>query len=889
MSITTRFGLGIGLLLSLIVTVAATGYLSIKFIRDAGKSIQISTEIQRLVLEMDRGMEKARRLHGDFFLQYPEIGLTKAHEHYAQPSVRQIAQVITVSNTLKNLIAQSKVSDALRKSHVDLNLYLSSAKRFADTSIQSVELVTELAAPERGMEARLEDHFAALQTEMAKAENLARLYSEMKSFVQEYRITRKRFLMQSAFNVASRLREEIDNVSAFDRDQRESINNLLDRCINTAEKILEIDVAIKAKLNDFTLQAENVDPVSITLVKLAKEEVRQAQTRILHAHRMASIIMAAITLAGLIVAMNIARILNIGITRRVVKLTRFAAELRKGNLNVIAGEEGMDELSQLARTFNVMAARIRELVDNLEQKVERRTAELTESEGRFRQLFEHSSSGVAVFEPFEDGKDFIFRDINRAVERIEGVKRQEVLGKKVTEVFPGIMEFGLLDVFRKVWQTGQSARHPVSFYSDSRLSGWRETSVYKLPSGEIVAVYDDLTARKQAEIEKRAMEARLQRSQKMEAIGLLAGGVAHDLNNILSGIVGYPDLLLMQIPENSKLRKPIKAIQESGQRAAAVVADLLTVARGVASVKKTASLNSLVMEYLSSPENLKLKSLHENIICTTELDPLLHHICCSPVHIKKCIMNLVMNAMEAIDGAGRIVISTHNRKVDEKMAWENGIQAGEYAVLVVTDDGGGISEQDLKHIFEPFYTKKVMSISGTGLGLAVVWNSVMDHDGTILVESSAKGTSFNLYFPASRQDMASEERNAGIEGLTTSSGEKILVVDDESQQLDIAGRMLKVLGYDVTCVNSGEKAVDYLQEKSVDLVLLDMLMEPGINGRQTYERIIKIHPNQKSIIASGFSESEDVKKAQQLGVGGFIKKPYSIEQLGRIVKEEMNR
>jgi CheY-like chemotaxis protein len=181
-----------------------------------------------------------------------------------------------------------------------------------------------------------------------------------------------------------------------------------------------------------------------------------------------------------------------------------------------------------------------------------------------------------------------------------------------------------------------------------------------------------------------------------------------------------------------------------------------------------------------------------------------------------------------------------------------------------------------------------MGRSGTGLGLAVVWNSVIDHGGAVLVESSSKGTSFDLYFPASRREIVREKRNEGMESLK-GNGERILVVDDEPQQLDIASRMLKVLGYDVACAGSGEKAIDYLRENSVDLVLLDMLMDPGINGRQTYERIIEIHPNQKAVIASGFSENEDVCQAQQLGARGFIKKPYSIEQLGRIIKEEMSR
>lgn len=888
MSITTRFVLGIALLLSLFVMVSATSYFSMEFVSKAQESIHTSTEIQRLVQEMDRGMEKARRLHGDFYLRYPEVGLAKAHELYAQPAVRQIAQVITISNALKNLIDQSKVSDPLRRTRVDLNLFLSSAKRFAETSIQSVELVTELAAPENGLEVRLEDHFTSLKIETGNYDSLGRLYGEMKFFVQDYRISRKRYFMQSAFNTASRIRKEIDYSPAIGPVQRQRINMLIDRCIATANKILDVDVKIKAMFNDFALQVEAVDSVSKTLVHWAGEEVSQARASIRHAQRMAFFFMAAITLAGLGAALSIAWMLNNRITKRVVNLTGSAEALRNGNLYVFAREEGSDELSRLGRTFNIMAARIRELIDNLELKVKERTAELSESERRFRQLFEHSSSGVAVYESFEDGKDFVFRDINKAVETIEGVNRLKIIGRKVTEVFPGIVEFGLLDVFRQVWRTGQSARHPVSYYTDGRLEGWRENAVYKLPSGEIVAVYDDLTAQKQAEIERKAMETKLQRAQKMESIGLLAGGVAHDLNNILSGIVGYPELLLMQIPKDSELRKPIKAIHESGQRAVAVVADLLTVARGVACAKEPAGLNRLVTEYMDSPEHRKLKSLHPHIDCTTSLDPHLPNIHCSPVHVKKCIMNLVTNAMEAIDGPGRILISTRNQLVDEKMALKNGINPGEYALLMVSDTGKGISEKDIEHIFEPFYTKKVMGISGTGLGLAVVWSSAQDHGGTVQVESSARGTSFVLYFPVSEKEIKTTDKSVGIEGLK-GSGETVLVVDDEPLQRDIASRMLKLLGYDPVCVDSGENAVAYLQENRIDMVFLDMMMDPGINGRLTYELIIRIHPDQKAIIASGFSESQDVQMALQQGARGFIQKPYSIEQLGKAIKEGMVR
>ncbi len=750
-----------------------------------------------------------------------------------------------------------------------------------------MELVTELAVPERGLEATMEQHLQAMRVEIGNNPSLGRFFQEMKSFARDYRITRKRFLMQSAFNAAFRLQTAVENVPNLLPDQRDRLIVLLDRWKSVSEKILEVDVAIKSKFHDFALQAEAVEPISAALISLAGEAVDQARADIQQTMAAALLITAGVTLVGLFLAVLIAAVLNRSITRRVVRLTRSAEAFRAGNLDIQVGEEGNDELGLLARTFNIMAGRLRELVDRLEQKVQQRTAELAQSERRFRELFEHSSSGVAVYEAVEDGADFMIRDINRAVEHIEGVVRAEVLGKKVAEVFPGVHEFGLLALFQEVWRTGRTRRHPLRFYSDDRRCGWRQGAVYKLPSGEIVAVYDDLTAQKQAEMEKTAMETRLQRAQKMEAIGLLAGGVAHDLNNILAGIVSYPELLLMQLPDDSPLRKPIEAIQESGQRAAAVVADLLTVARGAASVKVPADLNALVREHLDSPEHKKFHSLHETVVCTTDLDPQLPHIRCSPVHIKKCIMNLVGNAMEAVDGEGRIAVSTECRRMDEQAGRAVDLAPGEYAVLRIADNGSGISETDLAHIFEPFYTRKVMGQSGTGLGLAVVWNSMQDHGGAVHVESDVRGSVFELFFPVTEEPLECMVRPSGIEHLK-GRGETILVVDDEPQQLDIADRILRVLGYRPVCVGSGEEAIGYVEKASADLILLDMIMSPGISGRETYERILDIHPGQKAVIVSGFSETEDVEKTRDLGALGFIKKPYSMARLGAVVQQALH-
>jgi two-component system cell cycle sensor histidine kinase/response regulator CckA len=412
-------------------------------------------------------------------------------------------------------------------------------------------------------------------------------------------------------------------------------------------------------------------------------------------------------------------------------------------------------------------------------------------------------------------------------------------------------------------------------------------TVYKGEPASLVYTRD-VTDRKKAEEERKELEAKLQRARRMEAIGTLAGGVAHDLNNILSGIVSYPALLLMDLPQDSPLREPISTIKQSGEKAAAIVQDLLTLARRGASAAEVVNVNQLVSEYLKSPEYDKLKIHHPHVTTETRFEKELLDIMGSPIHLVKTIMNLISNAVEAMPEGGRITISTENLYIDSPIKHKE-LDAGEYVVLSVSDTGMGISPEDMERIYEPFFTKKAMGRTGTGLGMAIVWGTVKDHDGHIDVQSKIdKGTTFTLYFPATREKREKDRSELSIEDYI-GRGESILVVDDVEDQRKIASNILNRLGYSAISVPSGEEAVAYLKDRSVDLVILDMIMAPGIDGLETYQQILESHPGQKAIIASGFSETDRVKEALKLGAGTYVKKPYLLERIGVAVREELDR
>jgi len=481
-----------------------------------------------------------------------------------------------------------------------------------------------------------------------------------------------------------------------------------------------------------------------------------------------------------------------------------------------------------------------------------------------------------------------FLEINENGLKIVGKKREEVIGKDIREIVPDVVESGRYAEHLKVIRTGEPfvienhVPHPIFGNLFFILKS------FKVADG-IGVIASDITQLRKAEEEKHYLEERLQRAEKMEALGTLAGGVAHDLNNVLGVIVGYAELLLNEVAKESPLRPRLEKIMNGSEKAAAIVQDLLTLARRGVPVKQIVNLNKIIIDSQKSLESERLSSYHAGVRIKLELEPDLLNISGSSVHLGKALFNLVSNAMEAMPGGGEVIIRTVNQYLDKPISGYDEIREGDYVMLSVSDTGQGIPAADLQRIFEPFYTKKVMGRSGTGLGLAVIWGTVKDHHGYINVQSEEeKGSTFTLYFPVTREDVTIEAASVPVSRYM-GKGESILVVDDVREQRELASEMLTKLNYKVAISASGEEAVAYLQNHKVNLLVLDMIMDPGMDGFDTYKEVLKIYPQQKAIIVSGFSETERVNQAHALGAGAYLKKPYVLEKLGMTVRKELDR
>ncbi|HEC62578.1 MAG TPA: hybrid sensor histidine kinase/response regulator [bacterium] len=511
---------------------------------------------------------------------------------------------------------------------------------------------------------------------------------------------------------------------------------------------------------------------------------------------------------------------------------------------------------------------------------------LRESEERFRSVV--STAPDAIISINSTGEILLW---NEGARVMFGYSADEIIGKSMLLLLPKNCREEMEKDFKKVLQQGKFTvmvresegvgKNGTAFPVELSVASWETREGICFTS-----IIRDITERRRILDEQRNLERRLDRAQRMESLGILAGGVAHDLNNLLNPLVGYPDLLLLKLPADDPLREILHRLKTSAKRAGAIVQDLLTLGRRGVYHMSPLNLNEIIGSFLESPAFIEQKIKYPETEISTELDPDLPLLSGSASHLSKAVMNLVFNGLEVMPDGGCLQISTYRHKFEKPNTGYESVEPGVYSVLKISDTGPGIEEQDLQHIFEPFYTKKEMGRSGSGLGLAVVYGVVHDHQGRIDVQTKlAKGTDFILYFPISHLQAQEEEKKP----IDIHGSESVLVIDDLPEQRIMAEHLLTNLGYRVVSVDSGPAAIEYLSTNQVDILILDMILDKEYDGLRTYQEILKIKSPQKAIIVSGYSLNIGVRQAQALGAGQFVRKPYTLESIGRALRETLDQ
>ncbi|MEE8576729.1 MAG: PAS domain S-box protein [candidate division Zixibacteria bacterium] len=468
--------------------------------------------------------------------------------------------------------------------------------------------------------------------------------------------------------------------------------------------------------------------------------------------------------------------------------------------------------------------------------------------------------------------------VSPSVRRLFGYEPDELVGRNIAVMVPEAEVSALLGLFRLsaaskdieqchsnlIKKDGSSANielRAVPLYENDRLTGSQ-------------AVLRDITETKRLqELESRA--------GRLEMAGTIAGQVAHDFNNLLGPLTAYPDFIREELPKDHPAIHYLEQMEKATIKIADINQDLLAMGRRGHYNLSVLNLNRVVGQAIS-----ELEPFPDRLVCKESLSDDLMDILAGPAQVHRLVSNLLHNAIDAVHSRGQITVRTENYCVDKLSVAYGRVCEGEYVKLTISDTGGGIPDDIVQNIFDPFFTSKETDKKrGSGLGLSVVDAVVRDHGGYLdLSTKVGEGTSFYIYFPITRQQDETAELNP-----LSGGGESVLVVDDDAVNREVYTKVLRKLGYQVNTVESGERAVEFLGNNPHDLVILDMVMPSGIDGAETYRQILKVKPSQKSIVLSGFSESERVVEAQSLGAGAFVRKPVSTDALAAAIRTELDR
>jgi PAS domain S-box-containing protein len=533
---------------------------------------------------------------------------------------------------------------------------------------------------------------------------------------------------------------------------------------------------------------------------------------------------------------------------------------------------------------------LREQRNSLDKMVQERTAALQESERKYREIFE---SIIDVF--YRTDNEGVLRIVSPSVEQILGYPPDQVIGKKLYEFYVNPEE---RDQFlAALRQKGEIKGYEVPLRAKDGSVVWVSTNAqfYRDQQGEILGVQGisrDITEQKLAEEENIKLEARLQQAQKMESIGSLAGGIAHDLNNILFPISGLSEMLLDDMPPGSRERESIEQIHKSAQRGSDLVQQILAFSRQ----SKPRKLPIRIQPILNEVLKLARAAIPMNIEISSHIDTDCGLVSADPTQVHQIAMNLVTNAFHAVEkNSGTIKIELKETHITSlggpeelpSRVMTGDILVGRYACITVSDTGTGMSQTLIAKIFEPYFTTKKLG-KGTGLGLSVVHGIVKEHGGNIRVNSEVgKGTAFQVYLPL-LEDVAVSKAAAG-NGTYPTGSESILLVDDEEPIAYMEQMMLEKLGYQVTVRTSSPDALSAFKANpgNFDLVISDKSM-PNMTGEQLARELILIKPGIPIIICTGFSDEIDMQHGKAMGIKGFLMKPVAAGDLAEMVRKVLD-
>ncbi len=508
-------------------------------------------------------------------------------------------------------------------------------------------------------------------------------------------------------------------------------------------------------------------------------------------------------------------------------------------------------------------------------------SELKNIEEMYSMLFYNMLNGFALHEIICDDAgnpvDYRFLTVNPQFEIMTGLNKEDIIGKTVLEVLPNT-EKVWIDKYGNVALTGE----PVSFENYSvEFDKYFEVNAFQTNPNQFATIFTDVTERRKEEENRIKLQEELHQAQKMDSIGKLAGGIAHDYNNMLMVILGYVEMSLVNTPSDSQIHKNLTEIFKAAKRSSDITKQLLAFARKQTVSPKTINLN----ESISDMSGMLKKLIPENINLVWKPADKLWKVNIDPSQIDQIMVNLVVNAQESITGNGFIIIETENVMIDEEFCRSNDEAiSGKYMKLTVTDSGCGMSKDVLEKIFLPFFSYKETG-KNSGLGLSTVYGIIKQNNGFILVDSElGVGTSFYIFLPA--MDQIFKEDRILHKNLTLKGNETILIVDDEDSILDVVKPLMENYGYTVITANNPSRALAIVKEylNKIDLIITDIVM-PELNGHELKKEIDKLCRDAKCLFMSGYTN--DVIAHQNVLAEGinFIQKPFLTKDLLLKVRE----